>query len=161
MKQIELISKYNITTDSYIKAVQELNAESLTDVEYLDRIEELVGGTVDLKGASPKYTYMYFVENVIKNGENYWLNDSIERARKFVDKYDWAMKKETPQQNEETIVKTGKKGAKKIQAIKLYNERKNEEMSRKQWIELLISEIGLTKAGASTYFHNLKTGQYK
>jgi hypothetical protein len=54
-----------------------------------------------------------------------------------------------------------KKGAKKSQAIALWTSRSNEDLTRKQWIELLVSEVGMTAAGASTYYSALKKGTMK
>ena len=57
--------------------------------------------------------------------------------------------------------KKPKKGSKKILAIQVYNEHKNDGMSRKEFIQLLVDKVGLTPAGASTYFHNLQSNTWK
>ena len=53
-----------------------------------------------------------------------------------------------------------KKGDKKVIAKKLYEDNKGKINTRKEWIALLVKEVGLTEAGASTYYHNLKAGKY-
>lgn len=48
----------------------------------------------------------------------------------------------------------GKAGSKKDRAIALYKE--NKEKSRKEIIELFVSQLGMTTAGASTYYSMAK-----
>ena len=45
-------------------------------------------------------------------------------------------------------------------AKKVYEDNKGKVTARKDWIALLVKEVGLTEAGASTYYANLKNGKY-
>jgi hypothetical protein len=52
-----------------------------------------------------------------------------------------------------------KKGAKKENARRVYDEKiRNTDTTRKEAIAILVEEVGLTPAGASTYYAQLKKG---
>lgn len=51
------------------------------------------------------------------------------------------------------------KVSKKSQAIAIFNA--NADKARKEVIEMMVTEIGLTKLGAATYYQNIKSGQWK
>ena len=60
-------------------------------------------------------------------------------------------------------VKAGqaKKGARKVLGLRVYQAQiAGKEMTRKEAIAILMTEVGLTAAGASTYFANFKSGKW-
>lgn len=65
------------------------------------------------------------------------------------------------------VVKAGKakKGARKVLALRIYNEKikarvEAKEMTRKEAIAVLMEDVGLSAAGASTYYANFKSGKW-
>lgn len=121
----------------------------------------------------PKYTFRYVVQNLISA---YVRADadvdlatmyvkSVKQAQTYIANNPWVFATGEDPNAGPKLDAAGnvapKKGDKKALAIDLWNKHKDKPKSRKEWIELLVAEVGLTAPGASTYYHNLKTGIYK
>jgi len=89
---------------------------------------------------------------------------AINKAQKFIETHDWVFNHELAVNAEPKLDAAGnvapQKGDKKVMAKKVWNDNQGKNLTRGQWIELLMNEVGLTKGGASTYHNNLKNGIY-
>jgi len=163
MHAINVLENYDIPTTSVLQAVQYLNdhTTTLSDSDYIDRISEMAGEPVNINDANPRLTYRYFVQETVTHPtfENKILfTAALNKAVEFVNKNKWVLVKgETPV--DINGKPKAKKGAKKVLAQKLWSVHKNENLSRKEWIALLVEKVNLTPAGASTYHANLKAGR--
>jgi hypothetical protein len=168
------IEAYNIPTNSYISAIQYLSDRpDRLDREYKEMIKDITGEEVSFDDARMyKYTLLYTVQEAIKQfGDTTdYVNPAdvlklaTEKAEQFVNTRTYVFaKKDIDENAPQKLDASGnikpKKGAKKIMAKEVWEKNKHQTMTRKEWIELLVAEVGLTKAGASTYYANLKAGR--
>jgi len=158
----------HIDTSSRVRAVQSVNDLNMDVEEMIEGIKELIDDapkTLDFDEVEAKLYLKAAVNYAMGNDEGGWdLVD--ERVEKLVRRLPQCIKSysATPYYTPKTGAGTGKmkKGDKKAEAIVLWKKRKGMEWgTRKQWIELLVKEIGLTPQGASTYVYNLQRGIYK
>lgn len=173
MSAIELVrNKYKLTDQSIVRNVQELCQLEMTDGQYLAAIAELRGDRhkieplPDREHHQSKYVFRYLVYNLLKTPDapiEDLYTKSIADAVKYIDENPWVFAKpddETPPKLNPDGTVAPKKGDKKVIAKKVYEENKGKVNTRKEWIALLVKEVGLTEAGASTYYANLKSGKY-
>lgn len=163
-----LQTELNIDTRSTIRAVQDAGALEFDENTYRRIIGELTGTEdVNVSDDHARHTFMYLVQDVV-SGQDINLNAAEERAIKYVAKNPWSIIK--PEYNnyyepKSTVDALGqpkqKKGAKKEAAIAFWNANQGKYTSRKEWIEALAENVGLTPAAASTYHHSLKNGLWK
>lgn len=164
---IDLLTSLQINTVSPLRAVQEVRSLDFDEESYKKLVSDLIGRDVDFSDNYALQVAQYIVQDVV-NGNEIDLEGNIEKAAKFVDSHPWinAEKKESysSYKPRSTVDCLGnpkqKKGAKKAKAIKFWNENKGKFNSRKEWIVALMEAVDLSKAGASTYYHNLNTGIY-
>lgn len=182
MTAIEIIrDKYKLNDEAISRNVQELCLFEWTEGQYLAGIAELRGDrskietlkqqAMSIEEAThreylPKYTFRYFVYNLLKTPEaavEDMYAKGITDAVKYINSSPWVFAKpedETPPKLNADGTVAPKKGDKKVIAKKLYEDNKGKITARKDWIALLVKEVGLTEAGASTYYANLKNGKY-
>ena len=152
----------------------------LSEDDMLERITEVLRLKTKVGPyESAKHTrviYGYTIQEAVKRfssdeetptpttmGEFY--HDVLEKSRKHIGNSPWVvMEWEVEQTGEPKMDAAGnpkqKKGAKKEMALKVYEANKhNTDLTRQDWIKLLMDEVGMTKAGASTYYANLKKGK--
>jgi hypothetical protein len=161
---IKIISNYGIPTNSAIRAIQYLGEkEDYTSEQYFSMIEELTGHGINI--ADPrqtKYSFLYIIQDIINTSFN---TDAIDlhsilltaqdKAKKFIAENPWvfAVVEETIK-----VDNTGKpkrkKGAKQEEALRIYKENISE--GKQKIIELFMSELDMSKPGATTYFYNAK-----
>jgi hypothetical protein len=154
--------------------MQQVGMWDLTDDKWSELVDELRGSTV--KGVTmpqehlQKYSAKYFIQNLLKAGEtgatvdmdDVWLR-SIQDGIRYIALNPWVFAKpedDTPPKLNADGTVAPKKGDKKIIAKEVYEKNKDKVKTRKEWIALLVKEVGLTEAGASTYYANLKSGKY-
>lgn len=166
MSAIENIRNLDIPTNSYIKAHLALRDRKDFDrLNYKDLINNVIDGhhVSNIDDRVAQYTFLYIVQEAVRNNMNgvemsdWELFDLANRkAEKYIKNNSWVFAKpdEEPKVDSEGNPKK-KKGAKKDMAIELYGKYRNEK-SRKEIIQLFIDEIGMSKAGATTYYHNMK-----
>lgn len=176
MNAIEKLQAQRIPTQSFVAAVQHLTQEHLPPEDYRAAIFELSGHETQASDEYVRHHYLYLVQETIRQfnktgtvdmGEMFKL--SAERATHFITNNPWVFSKpedeSSPSYRAPKLDAAGnpkqKKGAKRDQAVALWKKHKDENLSRKQWIDLLVKEVGLTPAGASTYHSNLRSGAYK
>ena len=171
-KAIEQIEAYDIPTHSYVAAIQYINeGAELTDADYLLRIEQLVGYSVEITAEHmPRYVYLYLVQEIIRTslkGEDFRVVNvydiAYKRAEEFLEmnQYIFATSDDTkPVKLDAAGNVKPKKGAKKELAKKVYvADIEGKELSRKDAIAILMEKVGLSAGGASTYYANLKNGK--
>ena len=163
----ELLEIYDIPTDSWIEATDQVSDEkNVYEEDYIRRTEELIGVTPSFED-SRKYRYLYIY--CIQEGVRAIVNGDVEidlnvvahdRMETFFVRCNWVLHDFGT--SDKKVDKYGKpkpkRGAKKELAKALYQKHKDEDLTRKQWIELLVKDADMTKAGASTYYSGLKKG---
>jgi hypothetical protein len=165
---IEIIQSYGIPTHSHIKAIQFINdtAVDLRKEQYESVIQEIIGSNKPPHYSNDKEAkvyYKYTIQETIRafkqqdvpDMENVWIT-VITNAQTFIFNNPWSIKEYV----EENIDSEGntkpKRESKKVQAENLYQQMDNGINDRQTIIAALIEQVGLTKTGAPTYFHNLK-----
>lgn len=175
---LEVIADLGIPTDNYIAAAMSVNDLSFEKSLFESYIAEIIGMPQAPVFENDKATRIYFGYTVqetvrafstgnVPDMEDVW-DTVVARASNFIEENTWSVKEYRDELNEDGTAKLDaagnpkqRKGAKKEQAIKVWNDNadKQDTLSRKEWIALLCEEVGLSTAGASTYYANLKKGK--
>jgi len=173
---LEVISAYGAPTDSYIAAVRHFSErDELTKEQYEEGYNAIIGTEEPVEFSTvfhAKYHFLYAVQETVRLSLSGipMMSDVAEiveeRVKRMEAEKPWAFKdyNETPD-GERKLDATGKpkpkKGAKKELAIQVYaDEIHGKGLSRKDAIAIMMEKVGLTKAGASTYYANCKAGRY-
>lgn len=178
------ITEMGIPTGSYTEAAIHLNG--LSEIVSVEDIKSVIGVDVQLTGDHryDKLFTSYIIYNIIeaKLRSKFEEDKTVvpdpdmivvyarERADRFMKECAWTFMGDNQEAKKAAIenaapedVKAGKakKGAKKFLGLKVYNEQiKGNDLKRKEAIEILMTEVGLTQAGASTYYANFKSGKW-
>ncbi len=174
LKQLEILASYDIPTTHYISGIGFLvDQDDLTPIEYHERIKELTGDDIKFDNEYLYKTYyLYLVQEIIRasmNPLNELVLDDIKdlvlkRSLIFIKNHPWVSRKYQMVEDENGVLVKPKrrKGGKKEKAIALWREKGGIDngMKRKDWIDLLMKEVDMSKGGASTYYQNLKSGLY-
>lgn len=170
IEALNTLSKYGIPVNSYVSAIQSLSDIELTEDQYQARMKELTGIDSNVENKHIRIHYHYLVQEIVRTSMNTDTLDMInvigkstEKAEVYCDTHSWTfVSKDSASQitkvDAEGNVKP-KKGEKKRLAKATWEKNKNNTLSRKEWIALLVDEVKLTPAGASTYYSNLKNGK--
>jgi len=177
MNAIERLQSQKIPTNSFIQAIHTLSENGVQMPEvYRSNYAELSGHDMPAcLDDHARFHYLYLVQETVRQNMqtgNVNMAEVIdlaeERAKSYIAKNPWIFAKPevgSPNYREPKMDAAGnpkqKKGAKREKAISLWNKHKDENLTRKQWIELLVAEVGMTPAGASTYHADLKAGRMK
>lgn len=174
---LEIIGDYGVSTTSYLRAIQEFNGILdedpilLRKEEYEEKIAEIVGGDHPPRYRNEKEARIYFLYVVqetirafqtdVPEMSDVW-EDAQARAKKMIEEQPWSIKEYfTEDSGEPKLDAAGnpkrRKGAKKEEAEALYVKMNDGKNDRPSIIAALVDEVGLSKAGATTYFHNLKS----
>lgn len=163
---INYLADLNIDVSNRIRAVQAAGAVGFDENGYREVIRDLTGRDDDVADEYTKHTFMYLVDQIAMNGVGDF-DTAYEKAKKYVTKNPWVLAK--PEHTSTYVPKSTvdalgnpkqKKGAKKAAAQKFWKENQGKFNTRKEWIEALMEAVGLTRAGASTYYYNLQKGIY-
>lgn len=168
---LQVIGDFGAPTDSFAQAVKFFNDnDCLTKEQYETGVTKIIG--LDRKVEFPdieqaRIYFLYTVQETVRAFGGQTIPDMAEvwetvqqRAQKFCTTNTWAFAKKDVEPNVDANGNfKPKKGAKKDLALRVYSDNKDKDLTRKQWIELLVKEVGLTPAGASTYYANLKSGR--
>lgn len=164
MNPINQIAEYDIPVNSYIAAIQYLNRrDDLEQSQYENMIKNIAGVERNFANhRDAKYTFLYLIQETIRksfttdqfNMEDLF-NNSFNQAMTFINEnpWHWAEPDETQKVDESGKPKR-KKGAKQEEAVRIYKE--NIDAGKAKIIELFMSELDMSKAGATTYFYNTK-----
>lgn len=169
---LEIIESYGLSTTSYIKAIADFRELSLNQEQYENGIVSILRLKEPVKFNNEKEASVYFrycVQETIRqynNSDNQPdLNEVWEevqrRSKYFMDNCPWALVEDEPEietddNGVERVVKKTKRGNKGAIAEQLFIEMNEQQASRKDIIAAFIEQAGMTKAGATTYFHNFK-----
>ena len=164
MNPIDQIKEYGIPVRSYCAAIWYLNERpDLIKCEYERLICELTGiqrTYVDHREA--RYSFLYLIQETLRKWEStdkFDMGEMLIYAEKcaqtlFVEQaYHWAEPDEEVKTDSSGKPKR-KKGAKQIDALRIYNE--NVEDGKQAIVDMLMSELDMSKAGATTYYYNMK-----
>lgn len=163
MSPMKRIAEYGIPVHSYIAAIQYLsNTEDFTTSQYSQMIEKISGKQFSADPRTTKYSFLYLIQDTIKtsfttdsfNMEKI-LHNASEKALTFIAENSWHWAE--PEENikvDGTGKQKRKKGAKQEQALHIYKD--NISKGKKDVIELFMSELDMSKAGATTYFYNTR-----
>ena len=169
-----------IPTHSFVAAAQHVNDLMLNTPQAQDRLKELTGEQVDGDHVMRvPLVYGYLVQNIIKAKlakQSAELLDllvrSKEQADTLIEKQSWmfiadeAARQDIENADPEVVIAgKAKKGARKALASKIYHaEIKDQfeagELTRKEAIAIFMEKCGCPASGASTYFHNFKSGKW-
>lgn len=172
---LEVIAGYGVSTTSYIRAIQQFNdldhSIILKKEQYEKGIADIVGGDHPPSFSSEKEARIYFLyviqetirsfsQGTIPEMDHVW-EDAQRRAKQMIINQPWAVKDYcADDEGEPKLDAAGnpkkRKGAKKDEAEALYKRMNDGNNDRTAIIAALIDEVGMSKAGATTYFHNLK-----
>lgn len=168
----DLGASYRSYIDAHRFVVDEIGDMSKDEYERLTN--EIVGLNLcqvfDTKIRARLY-FLYTVQETIKaHNDTYeralpsmkpvW-DRIVEKVNQYYEKYPEAVKDyQQASEGEGTTTADGKpkakKGATKELTQELYLKNKDKGWTRKQFIDLFVKEAGMTDAGASTYYSNLK-----
>jgi len=170
MTPIEKLALIGIPTRSAPAAIQYLRDKGYTDKlpeDYKYLIAHVSGAEAPSEDERElNYTFRYMVQEAIRNHDlrgRVLVASAYVLAKKFIAENAYVFAKPEAEAGEPKLDATGKpkpkKGAKKEMAIKVYNEKiKDKDLSRKEAIQILMDEVGMSAGGASTYYANLKKG---
>lgn len=174
---LQIITEYGCPTDSFVAAMQYFgNREDLTHEQYLKGIQDLIAlpdlPTIESYHFS-KVLFLYIIQETIRAyilgiipimDDIYTL--SIKKTQKHIEDNPWSVTRfninHGLQEHEEIDPETGailpvkSKGAKKDVTERIFNELKSKGASRQDIIDQFVQQTGMSKAGATTYFHALK-----
>ena len=170
---IEVIQGFGAPTDSYIRAIGYFNEQPMMNKEQYERGYADVVGVEDVvvfdTFQHARFYFLYAVQETIRVAattipDMAEIADDVDRRVKALEAKHPEMFKDY-ETAEVKMDATGKpkpkKGAKKDLAKKVYAEKiEGMNLKRKDAIAILAEEVGLTPAGASTYYANLKAGRY-
>lgn len=168
MDQIAYLADLGINTANRARAIQTAK-EVLSDANGCRQvINELTGANFDGDDNQAKMTLLYLVQDIVSGQKTDSIDQASMKANKFITNNPWAFVEPeykssyVPKSTVDALGKPKKKkGAKKAAAIKFWNDNQGTYTTRKDWINAIAEHVGLTPAGAATYYHNLKTGQFK
>lgn len=165
-----------VPTDSVVRAAQYINDLMLNTPQAADRVKALTGEVVEGEHVMRvPLVYGYLVQNLLKAHiakQAAQLVDllakSKEQADALIEKQGWLFiadedaRADIENADPEVVIAgKAKKGARKVLGLKVYKaEIEGVEMTRKEAIAILMEKVGLTQSGASTYFHNFKSGKW-
>lgn len=177
---IAILVRRGMSQTSWIKAVQDFNTitDGWTKHDYERLIEELLLEPVTFEDErTARISAGYLVQELMRvfvnrpdqilDVEAVWV-DAQQRTAAYIERINsgdlmfMQAKPETDDYNEnaEPVVddrgnRKRKKGAKKQMAAEMYRDNR-ETKTRAEIIEMFMTDIGMSKAGATTYFHNNK-----
>lgn len=171
-----LAKKYKLPMHSVVEAMQCIGDQDFTSAQYDENTRELTGiDTVKFDDWRLSRTvFRYVVQNILTAhiaGQECDASElyakSVEQSRKYVENNSWVFAKDSEEPKLDANGNVApKKGDKKEMAIAWYDLNKDrikalpKDDQRKTAIAELVKAVGLTDAGASTYYANLKAGKY-
>lgn len=174
---LQIIADFGCPTTSPIDAIQFFSdREDLSFEQYKKGIQDIIGMDEPPEAESwffAKVLFKYIIqetirgynEGVIPNMDAIFVQ-SVNKTSAFIENHPWS---ETafnvqhglsecdeidPETGEITITKS--KGDKKGLTQSIFNNLKSKGASRQDIIEAFVQQTGMSKAGATTYFHALK-----
>lgn len=179
LESFRILERLDISTTSVIRAVQDVRQRVETSAspksEALRIISEITGETIDVESnIDALHIAQSVVENAILQKETFVPEKALELAHKRVEQYrnnpalQYIYVAENQLQQNETQEIAGvsvvinengkiKKGGKALIAKQLFKELVvDKKMSKKDFIEQLMQQCKMSRAGATTYEHNVR-----
>lgn len=164
MNPIDQIRELGVPVRSYCAAAWHfIDRPDLTKDEYENHIYTLTGVRRQYKDfRDARYSFLYLIQETIRKWEStdkFDMGEMLIYAEKcaqtlFVEQaYHWAEPDEEVKTDSSGKPKR-KKGAKQIDALRIYNE--NVEDGKQAIVDMFMSELDMSKAGATTYYYNMK-----
>lgn len=169
---LEVIGSFGAPTDSYINATRYFQEEHnpLRKNEHEKAIAEIVGADEVPTYSNDKESrlfFLYTVQETVRAYQSGEIPDMGEvweevnrRAKKFIVQNPWSVKEYRVDDEEDGTStlrpKRKKKGAKGQIAEDVYLRLNDGNNDRNTIIQAMIDEAEMSKAGATTYFHNFK-----
>jgi len=164
---INELNKMNIPTNSVIGAVQAFNdryREGYNSDTYAKIVQNVLGRKFDLlpKADYARIQVAYVIQEAVQrhvdgfdvDADNVF-NAATVKAEKFVAENGWVFAKPDVEIKLDAAGKPKrKKGAKQEAAADIYNEMKGGD--KKDIIARFMDELDMSKAGATTYFYNMR-----
>lgn len=172
---LQVIADFGCPTDSSIFAIKHLSERNdLTVDEYKKGIQDIIGLPELPETESyffAKVLFRYVIQETIRayNSGVIPIMDevyeiSVNKARTYIDTNPWsatafnlthglAERDELDEEGQPIVIQ---KGGKKEITERLFKQMKSNNATRQDIIEAFITETGMSKAGATTYFHTLK-----
>lgn len=172
-KIIETIhTNHGVPIGSAVQAAQYLGGagrgSALGKADYIRMLKDVTGKELSYENEDMyRMVYGYFVTEAINELNHTDVLDASKlletaevKAERLITNDPWMFAKpEAEPKLDDDGKPKPKKGAKKDLAKKVYVEQiEGKVTKRKDAIEILVKEVGLTPAGASTYYANLKKG---
>ena len=174
---LEVIDEYGVSVTSYIKAVQALREMPFAKSDYESGYNRIIGTETFIifeTDYEAKFHFLYAVQETIRASYSADVLDMAEIAsevERLIEKL--RIKHPTLFKTYENVDEFGspkldaigkpkrKKGAKKELAKSVYNQHiRDKGLTRKEAIAIIMEKVGMSQQGASTYYHNLKSGKY-
>jgi hypothetical protein len=165
---LQIISDYGCPTDSFIDAIHHFSSrEDLSHEQYVKGIKDIVGldDLEDMSYVMVRTLFLYLVQETIRANMNNIIPDMdtlfvecVNKATKHITENPWAVMRFTTQTtcNEDDDSVQISRGGKKEITERLFKELKAKGASRSDIISAFEESTGMSKAGATTYFHALK-----
>lgn len=167
---LQVIADYGSPTDSYIRAVTFFSQKpDFTKVEYETGIQQIIGLCVPPILPSTyeaRILFRYVIQETIRAHQGQTIpnidivyKDALEKTKHFIEEYTWA---QTNYNCVNGITFTNStededhKGDKKTITETIFKDLVAQNASRGDIIEAFVNKVGMSKAGATTYFHSLK-----
>jgi len=159
---LEVLNDLGAPTHSYIRTVQFFSEKEWTHKQYERTIAKILGvpkiPPFDTNKEARLY-FLYLTQETVKaflgqdvpDMDVVW-DKAVNDAKIFITDHPWCVMDYTSNTDGETP----SKGAKKDRAQELYLSMNDGTHDRHAVIQALIDEVEMTKAGATTYFHNLR-----
>jgi hypothetical protein len=172
MTGLVTISKLKLDTNSFLRADREFVEcyGALPSDQYAEMYFELTGKALnedDDKKAELKTRYVIqtFIKNIAADVDEVVNMSTVQFNRYWeINSYLYADRSESQavvevqRKDGSTVVRTRRNDglSKQDVAQRVYVANRTKGLSRQEWIALLVKEVELTPAGASTYLSNLK-----
>lgn len=162
MKPIEILeNQYGVPTHSFFQAINCVKSRDcgLDEVEYRSRINQILGVHVDISDTrEAEYTYYYVIQNLVKNHISSITESnkdlyarSHRQACGFIGSHHYCFAQDSVDQNGDLAPR---KQTKQELAAQIFND--NKDSDKKIVIGLFMEKLNMSKAGATTYYYNLK-----
>ena len=172
---LKIISEYGCSTDSYVAAIQFLTQQDVDKSEYERRVQEIIGLPEPPECESwfsARVLFLYVIQETIREfntGLIPLMEDiyhiAVERATNYIENNPWNETRFNIEHGlkdvDDDVLEGGpiistKKGAKKDVTERLFKDLKSTGASRQKIIDAFVEQVGMSKAGSTTYFHALK-----
>lgn len=170
---LQVIADYGCPTHSFMAAIQHFSSrEDMSHEQYQQGIKQIVGmdEVPNMTYVMSRTVFLYLVQETIRQHLQGVIPDMdalfvecINKAQTHIENNPWAVMRFTTNLSSNTSMEEGEpgttqisKGGKKEITERIFKEMKEQGASRHDIIQAFEEATGMSKAGATTYFHALK-----